>query len=400
MDLVETIQDIFSANNEIPPNESNTCDWIILPILLAIGYDRRDIHSRIADGAGKFPDYTILPNDKVRQFYLEAKSWAVELQDDHAIQALNYANANGKRWVVLSNGQCWRLYDNRIQGQASEKLVTEVYNEDLDRFVQFLTAIGKDSVLANRIEDFAASEIESKKRAAEQRILMEARNERRRKLSRLIEQSVGDVSSPLSAMLVEYFKKQPGLDRTTMEDVASMLRLLKPEAEGVEVEIATLTPTNGQEREVRRAPTDTEKLRLRFWTELLRKAKLRTDLHADISPGTDSWYSCGAGRAGLSFNYCLGREQPRVELSICTGDAIENKRIFDQLQRARNQVEESFGSPLVWDRLDDKQTCRIRFKLEPWTLHAEKNWPEVQEKMIEAMIRFEKALRSELDRME
>lgn len=178
-------------------------------------------------------------------------------------------------------------------------------------------------------------------------------------------------------------------------DVQQVIPL--PEAQDYMIRIKE---KEGQERKARRVPTDTEKLRLRFWSEMLQQAKLRTDLHADISPSTDTWCAAGAGRSGIFFNYALGRERPRVEFGIGTGDGTENKRVFDQLHQAKPRVEERFGGPLVWDRLDDKLTCRIRFELEPWTLHAEKNWPEVQEKMIEAMIRLEKALRPELDRLE
>ena len=112
--------------SEPPKNESNTCEWIILPILWSTGYARRDIESRMADSTGQYPDYTLLPNHSSATFYLEAKAWNVTLEDIHVKQALNYANHNGKRFVVLTNGQNWRLYDNAVQGPLPDKLLTDV----------------------------------------------------------------------------------------------------------------------------------------------------------------------------------------------------------------------------------------------------------------------------------
>src|SRR5438445_165616 len=105
-----------------PPNESNTCEWVILPLLWAAGYARREIHSRVLDNNKLYPDYTLLPADPQHRWFLEAKPWAVELDHSHAIQALDYANHNGVRWVLLTNGRTWRLYDNGVQGLAADKL--------------------------------------------------------------------------------------------------------------------------------------------------------------------------------------------------------------------------------------------------------------------------------------
>ncbi len=104
MTLEDEIAEAQVCIADPPKNESSTCDWIILPLLYAAEYGRRDIESRMADSTGQFPDYTLLPNNPAAMFYLEAKSWNVALEDTHAKQALNYANHNGKRFVVLTNG--------------------------------------------------------------------------------------------------------------------------------------------------------------------------------------------------------------------------------------------------------------------------------------------------------
>ena len=152
-------EEIIEAQNcflKPPPNESTTCEWVIYPFLLAIGYRKYDIHSRIADVNKQFPDYTILPDDSAHAWYLEAKAWNESLEDKHAQQALNYANQNGGRFVVLTNGKVWRLYDNAIQGIAADKLVTQVNLDNTARIETFLQRMGKSSVTGGDLERYAS----------------------------------------------------------------------------------------------------------------------------------------------------------------------------------------------------------------------------------------------------
>jgi hypothetical protein len=136
-------------------------------------------------------------------------------------------------------------------------------------------------------------------------------------------------------------------------------------------------------------------LRLRFWEQLLARAKEKgVLLHAQRSPSKDSWISAGAGiRSGLSFNYLIWMsEEAAVEFWIDTGDKDENKRIFDGLHAHKAEVEQSFGAPLSWERLDEKRACRVRYVLRQGGLtDSEEKWPEIQNGMIDTMDRLAKA---------
>ncbi len=151
MNLSEAIEKARLCEGNPPPNESCTCDWVIVPILHSLGYDHFDIVSRGADNQNQFPDYTILKGTSC-EWFLEAKAWSVHLADNHAGQALNYANQNGRRWVVLSNGKEWRLYDNDIRGTSAEKLVAMARLSNDEEIRPFLDSISKDSVTSGRLE--------------------------------------------------------------------------------------------------------------------------------------------------------------------------------------------------------------------------------------------------------
>jgi hypothetical protein len=140
-------------------------------------------------------------------------------------------------------------------------------------------------------------------------------------------------------------------------------------------------------------------LRLEFWGQLLEQAKEQTSLHARISPGKENWISAGAGRSGLAFNYVIRMSDAQVELYIDKGETEANKGIFDQLSANKEQIEEAFGAPLDWQRLDDRRACRICHRLTVGGLADRDRWSEIQDTMIDAMIRLEKALKPHIKRL-
>jgi hypothetical protein len=133
-------------------------------------------------------------------------------------------------------------------------------------------------------------------------------------------------------------------------------------------------------------------LRREFWTQLLDAAKSKTRLFDRISPGTDNWVGASAGKSGMAYNFVIRMQDAQVELYIDRGKTEENKRIFDALFSKKAEVEERFGTTLEWQRLDNRQSCRIRFLIEGLGLENREKWPKLQEQLIDAMIRFHKAL--------
>jgi hypothetical protein len=52
-----------------------------------------------------------------------------------------------------------------------------------------------------------------------------------------------------------------------------------------------------------------------------------------------------------------------------------------------------------WQRLDDRRACRIRHVLTLGGLTDRDRWPEIQEAMMDAMVRLEKALKPQIKRL-
>lgn len=132
---------------------------------------------------------------------------------------------------------------------------------------------------------------------------------------------------------------------------------------------------------------------------MLERRKERTSLHAGRSSGKDHWIGAGAGKSGLAFNYVIRTRDAQVELYIDQGETEVNKYIFDQLFTRKEQIEEAFGDPFDWQRPDEWRTCRIRRVIPGGGLRDWGRWPEIQEAMIDTMVRLEKALKPRIRRL-
>jgi len=76
-----------------------------------------------------------------------------------------------------------------------------------------------------------------------------------------------------------------------------------------------------------------------FWTQLLDKARERTDLHnARLRPGT-AWYM-GVNQGGITYNYALRKDSAYVELWIDKGFVEINEAVFQMLLQHRDEIQE------------------------------------------------------------
>ncbi len=134
-----------------------------------------------------------------------------------------------------------------------------------------------------------------------------------------------------------------------------------------------------------------------FWSSLLEKANQRTTLHRNVEPGNGNWLSAPSGIRGVLINYIARAGDARVELYINVNDYALNRLIFDQLFAHKSEIESAFGHKLVWDKHKDRQTCKIEYPLSVGGYRDRDRWDTTQQAMIDAMIRFEQALRPFLD---
>lgn len=229
---IEQLRRDLVGTSEHPTNEANTCSWVILPLLYACGYTYREISQQEYNRNNQYPDFTVLPNTP-HTWYLEAKSWTHALHASDANQALNYAHTQGKRWVVLSNGRVWQLYDSHLVGVPTpERLMATAHLECPDELEAFLSALHKNSMQSDAIAQFAS---QGRLNSLLEVELKDANSELLRAMTKILRSRPGlSVLSPHS--LVAWFSKQPvapAVPAKPAKSVALKPKLPTPSAETV-----------------------------------------------------------------------------------------------------------------------------------------------------------------------
>ena len=63
------------------------------------------------------------------------------------------------------------------------------------------------------------------------------------------------------------------------------------------------------------------------------------------------------------------------------------------MYQEREIIENVFGEPLEWQRLDDKRACRISKEINIGGYRDREKWSAIQDEMIDKMIRLSEALK-------
>ena len=130
--------------------------------------------------------------------------------------------------------------------------------------------------------------------------------------------------------------------------------------------IISMKKKRNEEADVENEKADREKIRQAYWTRALKALKQSSCsiFHNRETPGIDHWLSAGSGVGSCPFVLSFMKSKLRVELTIGRPDKDENKTIFDALYQKKRAIENKFGEPLEWMRLDDKQMSRISYTVQ------------------------------------
>lgn len=147
-------------------NEAQTSQVIVLRVFQALGYDIWNPLEVIAQfhsggGSGAYaPDFTVYLHD-TSCFVVEVKALEKDFSPNDRMQPVNYVNALGRRWAVLTNGKAWHFYDNKVDKPAAEKLVLTVDVQDA-RAADYLTRLLSRKVwLETEAEHNLAAEVQA-----------------------------------------------------------------------------------------------------------------------------------------------------------------------------------------------------------------------------------------------
>lgn len=122
---VRRFQKVLASAKDRDVNESDTVVIITDALSDLFGYDKYSEITTETEVRGTFCDLAIVIDGAFR-LLIEVKAIGFDLKEHHIKQAIDYAANKGLDWVVLTNGNVWRLYRVHFTKPINHELVTEI----------------------------------------------------------------------------------------------------------------------------------------------------------------------------------------------------------------------------------------------------------------------------------
>jgi RAMA domain-containing protein len=158
MNTLADVRDRIDQYSKKDLNEQNTKATLIEPVMRALGWDTEDVEEVAREfkvkSRDKPVDYGLLQLRKPRLF-VEAKALGKDLADRRwANQIMGYAAVAGVEWIVLTDGNEWRIYNTHAPVAVDEKLFRTVRLTDdgVDQVAQTLELLSKARLEESRID--------------------------------------------------------------------------------------------------------------------------------------------------------------------------------------------------------------------------------------------------------
>ena len=261
--------------------------------------------------------------------------------------------------------------------------IVEIYQKYLDRWSS------GDSAVPNLCEFLEVEDLDDTVLNAgnEQRLILVAANFRK-EVTATVLWLIGH------GVRAQCFRVLPySLDEELLIDLQQIIPT--PEAADYMIGMAA---KESEEKSVKGTQKRRHELRRAFWTRALEELRRRgIARYENISPSKEHWLGSATGVSGCGYNLIFSKNEARVELYLSRSQA-ENKWIFDQLERKKQEIEERFGAEFQWQRLDDKKASRICYS-HPFDGFNDENWPAMIEWLCQHTVKLEEAFSEPLARL-
>lgn len=122
---IKKFKPVVEAAKARDVNESDTSMIVTDMLADVFGFDKYSEITREYAIRGTYCDLATKIDGKL-QTLIEVKAVGVALRDSHMKQAVDYAANQGVEWVVLTNGQYWKVYSVSFSKPISADLVLDI----------------------------------------------------------------------------------------------------------------------------------------------------------------------------------------------------------------------------------------------------------------------------------
>ncbi|MGB3460786.1 MAG: DUF4268 domain-containing protein [Rhodanobacter lindaniclasticus] len=139
-----------------------------------------------------------------------------------------------------------------------------------------------------------------------------------------------------------------------------------------------------------------------FWAQFIERSLPHTQLFANRSTTADHWLSAGIGRTGFSLCASLTQTRGRAEcfIGLPKDNGERSTQAFEALRSQRAAIEERFGGVLDWQSLPGRVGARICTDIPGGWKLPEAQWPQLQDKLIDAITRLDNAFRGPIQKLD
>lgn len=130
-DGLKKFKPVVESAKDRDVNESDTSMIVTDMLADVFGFDKYTEITREYAIRGTYCDLATKVEGKL-QTLIEVKAIGVDLKDNHTKQAVDYAANQGVEWVMLTNGNTWKVYSVSFSKPISADLVLDFDILDLD----------------------------------------------------------------------------------------------------------------------------------------------------------------------------------------------------------------------------------------------------------------------------
>ncbi len=119
-----------------------------------------------------------------------------------------------------------------------------------------------------------------------------------------------------------------------------------------------------------------------YWEYILHSLKKIDEekgLYANVSPTKDNWLTGYLGYSGVVIHCILNYKEIRVEFSIARADQAFNKKLFDEIVKSKENIEQELGVLLTWDRGESKKQSKIYYSKTGLDITDKEQWADLAE---------------------
>jgi hypothetical protein len=135
---------------------------------------------------------------------------------------------------------------------------------------------------------------------------------------------------------------------------------------------------------------------IEFWTAFINESNKVNKLFEGVSPGKDPWIGCSLGLSGININVAISKTYARLEVYFNRGKT-ENKQAFDFIHKLKAEVEAEINEPLIWEKMEDKATSRIKLQLDGVNIENKEDWPKMISYLVEKAEKMAKVFKPVVD---